>query len=90
MGGKPDLAAAGVLLEERPIVTFLYLLMSQDVPPGRVAELLKLTVDMPIGLAESFENEYLAGYAAEVADKLGAGRPSITVRRGTPVEEVPE
>ena len=86
--GANRAAEAGVLLEERPVVTFLYYLLLDEVTAGRVGEITERVVEMPIGVLHRYENEHLARYAAEIADKLGCGTPPITVRRGTPVDEI--
>jgi hypothetical protein len=70
--------APGEVLSDRPLVTFLYQLMTHDLPAGRVAELVEMIRDMPPVVAVSFDNVHVARYAVEVAELLS---PEILVTR---------
>ncbi len=80
-------AAGGIVVEERPIVTFLYLLLRDEVTAGRIDAIVEQVREMPIGVLHRYRNDHLARYAAELADKLGCGQPPLTVRRA-PVAEL--
>jgi hypothetical protein len=64
-----------VEFETRPLVNFLYRLMLEDLPVGRVAAIVREIEEMPAGVAINFRNEQLRDYAIEVADALERGKP---------------
>jgi hypothetical protein len=76
--------AAGLLVEERPLVSFLYRLIREgDVCASRLEEVLSDLEDAPPAVAINYELEHLARYAAQAADRIEQLRhPPISVRRG--------
>jgi hypothetical protein len=64
-----------VALETRPLVNFLYRLMLEDLPAGRVAAIMRELEDMPAGVSIRYENEHLRDYAIEIANALERGKP---------------
>lgn len=57
----------GTVRDDRPLVTFLYLLMRDHLPAGIVAELLEEATSTEAAL---FTNGWLARYAQDCADRL--------------------
>lgn len=61
-------AASGAVEDERPLVTFLYLVMRGHLPAGVVAELLEEATRPTVPAV--FTNGWLARYAQDCADRL--------------------
>lgn len=75
--------ATGVVVEGRPLVTFLYrLLYDGDLSPGRLEEVLEQLEGMPPAIATRFGLPDLGRYAVEGANRLDRlARPPIAVER---------
>jgi hypothetical protein len=73
-GRSPD----GLLVEERPLVSFFYRLMREgDVAPARLEQLLEQLEETPAAVAVRYELAHIARYAADAADRLEQPRPPI-------------
>jgi hypothetical protein len=64
-------AADGLLVAERPLVSFLYRLMREgDVAPARLEQLLDELEETPPAVAVRYDLAHIARYAADAADRL--------------------
>lgn len=64
---------SGGIVDNRPLVTFLYKLMRDEVTPGRIEEiLLEAGIDEPVTTPHDvvFTNGWLAQYAQDLAWRL--------------------
>jgi hypothetical protein len=64
-------AVDGLLVAERPLVSFLYRLMREgDVAPARLEQLLEQLEETPPAVAVRYDLAHIARYAADAADRL--------------------
>ncbi len=69
--------ASGRVEHYDPVATFLYHLMRDEIPPGKVADLIYTSTDPH---PSSFTNGWLASYAGWLADRLREPPKVIDVR----------
>jgi hypothetical protein len=82
-GRNLPVRAAALVVEERPLVSFLYrLIRDGDASPARLEELLDDVENCPPAVAIHYQMPDIARYAVELADRLEQMvRPPVTVRR---------
>lgn len=78
MTDQPDANAAmrarsGNVRDDRPLVAFLYLLIRDHVVPGAIEEMMGELDAQPDGATVQYTNGWMAEYAQDVAERLGAG-----------------
>ena len=61
---------SGSVNSKDPLVTFLYILMRDELTPGRIEEIIKEHVQPEKRESSQFSNGWLATYARDIAARL--------------------
>lgn len=63
-------ARSGFVDSDDPLVSFLYVLIRDDVVPGRIEEIMKMSMPPAPDEKTEFSNGWLASYAKDIAARL--------------------
>lgn len=77
-------ARSGHVRDDRPLVSFLYLLLRDHVVAGAIEEMMLELDAQPDATVVEYTNGWLAEYAQDIADRLGHG-PTGTLPAGAAV-----